>query len=108
MAPSFTAARHNYATVLYRQNKPLAAIREVDRLLAEDPANPGYRNLKAAALGRIGEFEQAIALYGAVAEDQPRQPKVWMSLGHALKTVGRTPEAIEAYLNTKAVSAVGI
>jgi tetratricopeptide (TPR) repeat protein len=97
LAPGFTAARHNYATVLYRQNKSQAAIAEVDRLLADDPANPGYRNLKAAALARIGEYEQAIDLYGAVLKDQPRQPKVWMSYGHSLKTVGRQAECIEAY-----------
>ena len=100
LAPGFTAARHNYATVLYRQNKAAAAIAECDRLLAEDPVNPGYRNLKAAALGRIGEYEQAIELYGGVLRDQPRQPKVWMSLGHSLKTVGRTAEAVEAYRRT--------
>ncbi|MEW5685963.1 MAG: sulfotransferase [Pseudomonadota bacterium] len=97
LAPGFAAARHNYATVLYRQNKPEAAIAQVDRLLAEDPGNPGYRNLKAAALGRIGEYEQAIGLYQSVLKGQARQPKVWMSLGHSLKTVGRQAEAIEAY-----------
>jgi len=97
LAPGFTAARHNYATVLYRQNKAEAAIAEIDRLLAEDSRNPGYRNLKAAALTRIGEYEQAIDLYGSVLKDQPGQAKVWMSYGHALKTVGRQAEAIEAY-----------
>ena len=97
LAPGFTAARHNYATVLYRQNKSQAAIAEVDHLLADDPTNPGYRNLKAAALARIGEYEQAIALYAAVLKDQPRQPKVWMSYGHSLKTVGRQAESIAAY-----------
>ena len=97
LAPGFTAARHNYATVLYRQNKSQAAIAETDRLLADDPGNPGYRNLKAAALARIGEYEQAIALYAAVLKDQPRQPKVWMSYGHALKTVGRQADSIDAY-----------
>ena len=97
LAPGFTAARHNYATVLYRQNKSQAAIAQADILLAEDPGNPGYRNLKAAALARIGEYAQAIALYAAVLKDQPRQPKVWMSYGHALKTVGRQVDAIDAY-----------
>lgn len=97
LAPGFTAARHNYATVLYRQNRSPAAIAQADILLAEDPGNPGYRNLKAAALARIGEYAQAIALYAGVLKDQPRQPKVWMSYGHALKTVGRQAEAIEAY-----------
>ncbi|HEX7946047.1 MAG TPA: sulfotransferase [Phenylobacterium sp.] len=104
LAPGFTAARHNYATVLYRGNKPEAAIAECDRLLSEDPKNPGYRNLKAAALGRIGEYEQAIALYGSVLQDQPGQPKVWMSYGHALKTVGRQADAIEAYRRTLALA----
>ncbi|PZQ65886.1 MAG: hypothetical protein DI570_00260 [Phenylobacterium zucineum] len=97
LAPGFAAARHNYATVLYRQNKPEAAIAQVDLLLAEDQGNPGYRNLKAAALGRIGEYEQAIVLYQSVLKGQSRQPKVWMSLGHSLKTVGRQAEAIDAY-----------
>lgn len=104
LAPGFTPARHNYATVLYRQNKPEAAIEQVDRLLANDPGNPGYRNLKAAALGRIGEYEQAIDLYGSVLRDQPGQPKVWMSYGHALKTVGRQAEAVEAYRRTLALA----
>ena len=104
LAPGFTAARHNYATVLYRQNKAQAAIVQIDRLLGEDPGNPGYRNLKAAALGRIGEYEAAIDLYASVLRDQPGQPKVWMSYGHALKTVGRQAEAIEAYRRTLTVA----
>jgi tetratricopeptide (TPR) repeat protein len=97
LAPSFTAARHNYASVLYRQNKAAAAIAEVDGLLAGDPRNPGYRNLRAAALGKIGEYEQSIETYRSVLEEFPAQPKVWMSLGHGLKTVGRQAEAVAAY-----------
>jgi Flp pilus assembly protein TadD len=97
LAPSFTAARHNYATVLYRQNKPVQAIAEADRLLADDPANPSLRNLKAAALGRTGDYKQSVALYESVLAAYPDQPKTWMSLGHALKTLGRTDEAVAAY-----------
>ena len=104
LAPGFTAARHNYATVLYRQSKAELAIVEIDRLLAEDPRNPAYLNLKAAALGRIGEYDQAIDLYAAVLRAQPGQPKVWMSYGHALKTVGRQAEAVQAYRKTLALA----
>ncbi|HUI59024.1 MAG TPA: tetratricopeptide repeat protein, partial [Steroidobacteraceae bacterium] len=71
LAPSFTAARHNYAVVLHRQNKPAAALREVDHLLALEPRNPGYRNLKAAILARIGEFEQSIEIYADVLAAHP-------------------------------------
>ncbi len=63
LAPGFAAARHNYAMVLHRQNKPEAALAQVELLLADDPRNPGYRNLKAAILGRIGEYAASIEHY---------------------------------------------
>ena len=97
LAPGFRIARQNYAMVLHRQNKWAAALREVDHLLVDEPANPGLRNLKAAVLGRVGEYHASIELYRAVLRDYPRQPKVWMSLGHALKTANHNAEAIEAY-----------
>jgi Flp pilus assembly protein TadD len=97
LAPGYVVARQNYAMMLHRNNKPAAALVEVERLLAEDPSNPGLRNLKAAILGRTGEFERAIALYEAVLTDYPAQPRVWMSLGHALKTAGQNAASIDAY-----------
>ncbi|MGH8138735.1 MAG: tetratricopeptide repeat-containing sulfotransferase family protein [Steroidobacteraceae bacterium] len=97
LAPSFTAARHNYAVVLHRQNKPAAALREIDALLALEPRNPGYTNLKAAILARIGEYGQSIELYESVLAAHPLQPKIWMSYGHALKTNGRETDSIAAY-----------
>ncbi|MDB5455489.1 MAG: sulfotransferase, partial [Caulobacter sp.] len=97
LVPGFTAARHNYATVLYRQNKSVEAIDQVERLLEIEPRNPAYANLKAAALGHIGEYAAAIACYDAVLADYPNQPKGWMSLGHALKTVGRHADSVAAY-----------
>ena len=100
LAPGFGAARHNYAMVLHRQNKPEAALEQVDRLLADDPRNPGYRNLKAAILGRVGEYAASIEHYRSVLADYPNQAKVWMSLGHALKTAGNHAESIDAYLKT--------
>jgi len=100
LAPGFGAARHNFAMVLHRQNKPEAALEQVDRLLIDDPRNPGYRNLKAAILGRVGEYAASIEHYRSVLADYPNQAKVWMSLGHALKTAGNHAESIDAYLKT--------
>lgn len=97
LAPSFGAARANLATVLYRQNRPVEAIAELDRVMVEDPENIGHSNLKAAALGKIGGFDEAIDLYREVLSHMPNQPKVWMSLGHMLKTVGRQEEGVAAY-----------
>ena len=97
LSPAFTAARANLALVLYRLNRPLEAIDELDLMLDADPDHVGHNNLKAAALGRIGGFEGAIQLYQSVLEKAPRQPKIWMSYGHMLKTVGRQADSIAAY-----------
>jgi tetratricopeptide (TPR) repeat protein len=97
LAPGFSPARHNYALVLLRQARADEANPHVERLLAEDPLNPGYRGLAAAAAAMTGDYARAIDLYAGVLRDYPQQPKMWMSVGHSLKTVGRTREAIEAY-----------
>jgi predicted Zn-dependent protease len=97
LAPSFDAARHNSAMVLNRQGKADQALPEVERLLAKEPRNPGYRNLHAAVLANLGDYFGSIRIYEAVLEEFPQQPKVWMSYGHSLKTAGRTEDSIGAY-----------
>jgi tetratricopeptide (TPR) repeat protein len=97
LAPSFTAARHNYAVVLHRQNKAAAALQEVARLLALDARHPGYLGLQAAILAKIGDLEESIRIYAQVLAAHPQQAKIWMSYGHALKTAGREAESIKAY-----------
>jgi tetratricopeptide (TPR) repeat protein len=97
LAPSFMPARHNYAVVLHRQNKLVEALAQVDRLLAADARNPSYRNLKAAILGRIGDYAQSIDVYAGVLAEYPNNAKVWMSYGHALKTAGRQTDCVDTY-----------
>ncbi len=97
LAPGFHAARQNYALVLNRCNKHTQALAEIESLLAIEPVNPDYRNLKAAILCRIGDYEPAIAIYIAILDEYPRQARIWMNYGHALKTAGHQDRSIEAY-----------
>ncbi|WP_454717707.1 tetratricopeptide repeat-containing sulfotransferase family protein [Caulobacter segnis] len=97
LAPNFAAARHNLATMLYRQNKNADALAQIETLTAKDARHPGYANLHAAILARLGEYDRAIAVYDRVLADYPNQPKGWMSYGHALKTVGRQADCVAAY-----------
>ncbi len=97
LAPGFTAARHNYATILYRQAKAEPALVQINELLRHEPHNPNYRVLKAAALSMLGDTAEAIELYEAVLKAHPQQAKVWMSYGHALKTIGRQKDSVAAY-----------
>ena len=97
LAPSYRLARHNYAVLLMRQDKPVDALREADRLLAEEPANFSFHNLRAAVLLRLAEYEEAAKAYEQALREQRDQPRVWASLGHVLRTVGRREQAIAAY-----------
>jgi tetratricopeptide (TPR) repeat protein len=104
LAPSFVGARHNYAIVLFRQQKAAAAIPHIEALLAHDPGDPAYRNLLAACLGLVGEYDRAIEIYEGVLAEHPDQPKVWLSYGHALRTAGRQEAAVKAYRRSIALA----
>ena len=104
LAPGFIAARSNLATVLYRQNRSAEAVEELDAILAIEPDHIGNANLKAAALGRIGDYDEALSLYKQVLERISDQPKIWMSYGHVLKTVGQQQESITAYRRALAIA----
>jgi tetratricopeptide (TPR) repeat protein len=97
LAPSFVPARVQYATVLNRQNRAREALEQIGPLLCIEPNNPHYRNLKATFLVGIGEYQQAIDLYSGILAEYPHQAKIWLTLGHVLKTAGRREAAIRAY-----------
>ena len=97
LAPSFNAARFNYALALHRQAKDLLALQQIEMLTAAEPHNSGYRNSKAVILAAIGEYPQSIELYADILSKHPDHYKIWTSYGHALTTAGRTTEGIAAY-----------
>ncbi len=97
LSPSFVGARYNLAVVLFRQQKAQEALVHLDWLLAVEPSELGYRNLKAACLGLVGDYGEAIEIYRGVLAEHPSQPKIWLSYGHALRTAGRREEAVGAY-----------
>jgi tetratricopeptide (TPR) repeat protein len=97
LAPSFNAARYNYAMALYRQNRSIAALQQIDRLMASEPLNSGYRNLRAVVLANIGEYQEALEIYADVLAKHPEQSRIWLSYGHALASAGRQADSIAAY-----------
>ena len=96
-APGIAAARCAYALALHQQGKSTETIAQTDILLNDDPRHPLYRQLRAAALMRIGENAAAAEAYAAVLDGYPDLALTWMSYGHALKTLGRQSEAVAAY-----------
>lgn len=97
LAPDFSAARGNLATVLYKQHRFAEAVAELDEVLSKDASSPSQRNLMAAALGRIGDYQEALQLYEELTATFGDHAKLWMSYAHILKTVGRLDDSIAAY-----------
>ncbi|EJL23206.1 tetratricopeptide repeat-containing sulfotransferase family protein [Novosphingobium sp. AP12] len=97
LAPGFLAARANLAIVLYKQNRFADAVGELDAVLAAGGADAGNLNLRAAALGRTGDYEEARRIYADLTATFPAHARLWMSYGHILKTLGEQAQSVAAY-----------
>lgn len=97
LAPDNARVHSAYVTILNRRQKYADAVTEAQALLASDPAN--IANLVLLGNGRIGagDFDGAIAAYDGVLAAWPQADNVHLSRGHALKTIGRLDQAVEAY-----------
>jgi tetratricopeptide (TPR) repeat protein len=100
-APDYVAARHDYACVLLERHKHVEARAQLDLLISGDPDNRFYRTLFAATTTGLGRHEEAIALYRGLVAGAPagsnELAELHLSIAHALKTLGRSAEAIAAY-----------
>ena len=95
--PDDEGARFGFAEVLFRRTKGAAARAQIEPLFDRTPSHPAYRNLLAACLAQIGEWDRAVALYEALLTEYGQQPRIWLNYGHALRTLGRAAAAADAY-----------
>jgi tetratricopeptide (TPR) repeat protein len=96
-APDYRVARQEYAFVLIELHRYEEASRELEKLLADEPNSRPLKILQAAASVGVGEHEQALALYRKLLVGGTEDAEAHLSIGHALKTLGQTQPAIEAY-----------
>lgn len=92
-APTYVAARLDLVRVLIERQKYAAAL-DVDDAEASDGET---QFLRATALAGLARHEEAVALFRELAYGAPTNNQVWIVLGHSLKALGRTREAIHAY-----------
>jgi predicted Zn-dependent protease len=90
-------ARFFYADALFHQQKGTEALSQAERLLRQKPDDPAYLNLMAGCLGLVGEDSRVGDIYAKLANGYPKQPRIWLNYGHALRTVGKSHEAVTAY-----------
>jgi tetratricopeptide (TPR) repeat protein len=95
--PNYHAARYDYVQTLIKRQKHIEARAEVQKLLAVDPANGEYLTLAANAEVGLGQSERALEIYAEMLRLQPSSWDVPLWMGHAQKTIGQVPEAIQSY-----------
>ncbi|MBT7335147.1 MAG: tetratricopeptide repeat protein [Gammaproteobacteria bacterium] len=97
LAPDYHLARNNFANALSKGGKFNESMVQLSHLEAVDPQNLAHPVLAASVLVNVGDYQGAITRYERVLKQVPRHSRLQMSLGHALKTVGRREESVSAY-----------
>ena len=97
LAPDHRLARFDLARALFLRREGEAALVELEPLIATEPDNPAWRNLRAGCLGLIGDDQGAEALQAGLARQFPDNAAIAINHGHALRTAGQRDAAIAAY-----------
>ena len=89
--------RMKYASVLRKKQKFTKTMEQVDILCDMYPENLLYQGQKASETMQNGNHEEAITLLDNILAKNPHNFGSLTSKGHALKTLGKTNQAIESY-----------
>ena len=103
-APNYHLARHEYVHVLLQRHRNARALEEARTLLRAEPLNRDYRAIYATACLALADYDEAISTYRDLIAEAPNAADLHLSIGHALKTLGRQQDAIGAYRNAADVA----
>jgi predicted Zn-dependent protease len=105
-APTDTSLPARYARAIsaYRFGNPQAAQAQIDGLIASQPNNPYFHELKGQALLEAGRPREALGPLRRAASLAPAQPLLRVLLGHALVSTGDPRDAEAAIRELTAVT----
>ncbi|MEL6877376.1 MAG: sulfotransferase [Pseudomonadota bacterium] len=95
--PDNIQLRLDYVDALRRRQKFERAHQEAETLHTTDPANPLFQSRLAIESMQTGDYTRAFELFEQVLEKLPSDPATLTSMGHALKTMGQSEDAITRY-----------
>lgn len=97
LEPDNIQLRIDYIQVLRKRQKYAAALAQAKALLDRDPNSPTYQSLFAIEAMQAGDYEAALQAFDAVLAKIPHDTATLTSRGHALKTFGRSEDAVASY-----------
>lgn len=97
IAPGFSAARELLARIVQMGPDVALALSHARVLVEDEPGNISHALLKASLLVRLGEQDEAAAIYRAIIAGGAENPRVFLNLGHVEKTLGNQADSIAAY-----------
>ena len=74
-----------------------SSIKALDERVAAEPDNLGYRFELGLNCLKVGQVERAESLFQSCIDSGFDTPKLQLNLGHALKALGRSEEAVVCY-----------
>ena len=89
--------RMRYAMILRKKQKFAKTMDQVNILCQKFPNNISYQTQKASELMQNGDHEKAVDLFDYIIGTNPHNFSSYTFKGHALKTLGKTDDAIENY-----------
>ena len=88
LAPGFEFARYTRAVALDMLSRSGEALAELDQIGGPLAGYDPVVAAKAAALSRVGDNEEALRLYRQLADRQPDNAEIWISIANLQKIVG--------------------
>lgn len=95
--PENIQLRIDHIQVLRKRQKYAQALAQAKALRARDPESPVFQSLFAIESMQAGDYEAALEAFDEVLTKLPNDPSTLTSRGHALKTYGRSDNAITSY-----------
>lgn len=97
LAPRFDYARLHLAATLHRQDRWGEAVAELDTIHGELRDCAETRDIRASVLSRLGDYDEAIAIFRSRVAEEAGNVEPLMGLAHALQAVGATEEAVSFF-----------
>ena len=89
------AARYAQAIAAYREDHIEPALSAMDDLIAAEPGNPYFKELKGQMLVDFGRIQEALPYYKAAVEALPGSGLIRIAYGHALLESGNDPARMQ-------------